>query len=255
MTIRRAPLPSDFVPPACDTPPAALGRVGRPPHPLFGAGFAAVLGAALGLGAISTTPAGPLALGVACLAACGCLSGVVHFFDGTAWHHLPVKLGLVRPGGRWIAVGGFAAIPALVAVVLARTFPAKPPADVVESAVTIAVSLVAATWIEVLSRGYAFRACMGRHRFAIAASASAAVSLLAAFPLLLAMTREPGHVALALALEIPLSMSLAALVWRAGSIVPALGVRFAVLAACLLAGTAWPLAPAALIAWIASTRD
>ena len=255
MTIRRAPLPPDFTPPVCDTPPAALGRVARPPHPLFGAGFAAVLGAALGFGAIGEPAAAPLALGVACLAACGCLAGIVHFFDGTAWHHVSVKLGLVRPRGRWLVVAGLAATPALGAVIQARFRAANPSQGGLEVAVAIAVVIAGAAWIETLSRGYAFRGCMGRHRFAIAASASAVVSLIATLPFVLVPARDTSHIALTLALELPLSISLAALVWRAGSILPALGIRCAILAACLSTEAIWPLAPAALIAWIASTRD
>ncbi len=257
MTIRRAPLPTDLVAPACDTPPTDLGRVARPPHPAFGAGFAALLGLALEAGAIATPAAAPLELLIACVAAGACLAGVMHFGDGTALQHVPAKLAFARSRWRWMAAAAVAMVPA--AMITGRAFATGTSVDHVawsrsEFAMSVLAILAAATWIEMSARGYAFRACMGRHGFAFAAALGAVASLAGMLPLALEFGRDPLQRAIALALEVPLSLALAALTLRSGSLFPALAVRVALLAAFAATGNAFAVAPAALVLWIAAGR-
>jgi hypothetical protein len=256
VTIRRAPLPPDLILPACDTPPVELGRVTRPPHPLLGAAFAAVMGGMLGAGAVATS--GWLAMLAANLGAMIVLAGVAHFVERTAWRHVPVKWGCVRASRRWILVAALAALPAIFAAAfatpnprLAGAFSASVPATLV---LPIAAALGAAAWIEILARGSTFRACMGRHGFALSAVAGAGASLVAVVPFLFSTLQERSQWIAALVLEVPLSVSLAALVWRSGSILPALGVRFVLLAAMLLLAQAWPAGAAALLVWLGCRR-
>jgi len=259
VTIRRAPLPADLVPPACDTPPADLGRVARPPHPALGAGFAALVGLGLELGAITTPAAGSAGFFVACVAAGACLAGVMHFCDGTALRHVPAKLAFTRPTWRWMAASALAVAPAVVIVV--RTFMngMHPPSNDAawsqgEMALRVLAIVAAAAWIEMSARGYTFGACMGRHGFALAAALGAVASVVGMLPLALQFGLDPMQRAIALVLEIPLSLALAALAWRSGSLIPALVVRVALLAAFVATGNALAIVPAALVLWVAAAR-
>jgi len=257
VTIRRAPLPADLVPPACETPPVELGRPARPPHPAFGAGFTAFLGLALEFGALAKPGAESAGLLVACVAAIACLAGVMRFWDGTAPRHVPAKLAFTRPTLRWMAAAVLAIGPAVVITTLAFTSGARATSNRTawagsDLATRGLAMIAAASWIEISARGYAFRACMGRHGFAFAAVLGAVASVAGMLPLLLAL--DPVQRTIAVALEIPLSLALAGLVWRSGSLAPALIVRLALLAALASSGNAFAFAPAALVLWSAASR-